>query len=277
MRELYVHFGLVPETHEFISHAMCLQLDEAHLDKPALPTVKELQVYCYSLARYGTSPYIYPIYGLGGLPEGFSRLCAIHGGTFMLNRDVDEILKDANGVAYGIKSGNEMAKAKMVIGDPSYFPRDTIRPTGKVVRCICLLNHPIPGTNDLESAQIIIPGPQVDRKNDVFVCSLSAAHAVSARGVYIAIVSTQAEAADPELDVKPGLDLLGHVIQRFTTVVSTYEPVDDGAANKCFISSSFDGTSHFEGDVEDMLDLYKRVTGEELDMTINADSVEADY
>ena len=37
MRELYVHFGLVPETHEFISHAMCLQLDEAHLDKPALP------------------------------------------------------------------------------------------------------------------------------------------------------------------------------------------------------------------------------------------------
>ena len=68
MRELYVHFGLVPETHEFISHAMCLQLDEAHLDKPALPTVKELQVYCYSLARYGTSPYIYPIYGLGGLP-----------------------------------------------------------------------------------------------------------------------------------------------------------------------------------------------------------------
>lgn len=31
-------------------------------------------------------PFIYPIYGLGGLPEGFSRLCAIHGGTFILNK-----------------------------------------------------------------------------------------------------------------------------------------------------------------------------------------------
>ena len=29
---------------------------------------------------YGKSPYIYPLYGLGGLPEGFSRLCAINGG-----------------------------------------------------------------------------------------------------------------------------------------------------------------------------------------------------
>jgi len=31
---------------------------------------------------------------LGGIPEGFSRMCAIHGGTFMLNTDIDEILFD---------------------------------------------------------------------------------------------------------------------------------------------------------------------------------------
>ena len=28
MRELYVAFGLQPATHEFISHAMCLELSE---------------------------------------------------------------------------------------------------------------------------------------------------------------------------------------------------------------------------------------------------------
>jgi hypothetical protein len=32
------------------------------------------------------SPYIYPLYGLGGLPEGFSRMCAINNGVFMLNK-----------------------------------------------------------------------------------------------------------------------------------------------------------------------------------------------
>lgn len=277
MRELYSSFGLQPDTHQFISHAMCLQIDDGHLELPALPTVQELQTYCYSLARYGTSPYIYPMYGLGGLPEGFSRLCAIHGGTFMLNRDVDEILTDDKGVAYGIKCGNAMAKAKIIIGDPSYFPKDKIRSTGQVVRCICFLNHPIPNTNDSESVQIIIPGPQVGRENDIFVCCVSSAHNVSARGVYIAIVSTKLEKNKPEEEMAAGLNLLGNVTQRFTSVVTTYEPVSDGLEDNTFISSSFDATSHFERDVDDLLSLYKRVTGKELDMNINADSVEADY
>mmetsp|Transcript_10583 Transcript_10583/g.20610 ORF Transcript_10583/g.20610 Transcript_10583/m.20610 type:complete len:463 (-) Transcript_10583:2273-3661(-) len=277
MRELYNSFGLVADTHQFISHAMCLELNDDHLDQPALPTVKELQTYCYSLARYGTSPYIYPVYGLGGLPEGFSRLCAIHGGTFMLNRDVDEIVYNDKGEAVGVKSGNEMARAKFVVGDPSYFPKEKVRATGQVVRCICFLDHPIPNCGDMESVQIIIPGPQVNRTNDIFVCSISALHNVSAQGIYIAIVSTKMEGADADKEVTPGLALLGNIAQRFTMVATTYEPVSDGNTDKCYISSSFDATSHFEGDVDDLLSLYKRVTGKDLDMNINADSVEADY
>jgi Rab GDP dissociation inhibitor len=267
-----------------------LQLDESHMDLPALPTVQALQTYCYSLSRYGTSPYIYPVYGLGGLPEGFSRICAVHGGTFMLNQDIDTIVFDDAGVAIGVKSGNQMAKASMIIGDPSYFPPEKIRPTGIVVRCICLLDHPIPGTTTtsiagveftqgqpLESLQVVIPGPQVGRVNDVFVCCVGNALKVSAPGVYVAIVSTLVEKGNPDEDVAPGLQLLGPILKRFTSVSTTYEPVADGQTDKCFISRSMDATSHFESDVADMMDLYQRVTGEALDMNINADSVEGDY
>jgi len=290
MRQLYSDMGLVPETHQFISHAMCLQLDEKHMDMPAAPTVAALQTYCYSLSRYGTSPYIYPVYGLGGLPEGFSRICAIHGGTFMLNQDIDEIVFE-DGKAVGVKAGNQMARATKIIGDPSYFPPEKIKATGVVVRCICILDHPIPGTNatmgipgasvshgqPLESVQIIIPGPQVGRVNDVFVCCMGHSLQVSAAGVYIAIVSTIVEKGTPDEDVAPGLQLLGPIVKRFTSVSTTYEAVGDGSDDHCYIASSFDGTSHFEADVADMLQLYKRVTGEDLDMNINADSVEGDY
>ena len=299
MRQLYEDFGLVPETHQFISHAMALQLDESHQDLPAAPTVEHLQTYMYSLSRYGTSPYIYPIYGLGGLPESFSRICAIHGGTFMLNQDIDEIVffddDDVDGPnkkAVGIKAAgtNQMARAGMIIGDPSYFSPDKVRETGKVVRCICLLDHPIPNTNvtsfagvqlgqaqPLESVQIVIPGPQVGRVNDIFVCAVGHGLNVSAPGITIAIVSTKKEKASDDEDLAPGLHLLGPIMQRFTSVSTTYEPVADGSDDKCFISTSLDGTSHFENDVADMLSLYKRVTGEDLDMTISADSVEGDY
>ena len=44
-----------------------------------------------SLARYGKSPYLYPLYGLGELPQGFARLSAIYGGTYMLDKPIDEV------------------------------------------------------------------------------------------------------------------------------------------------------------------------------------------
>lgn len=76
-----------------------------------------------SVGRYGDSPFLYPIYGLGGLPEAFSRLCAIHGGTYMLNTEVNEILMEG-GKVVGIKSGDQTAKAPLVICDPSYVMKD---------------------------------------------------------------------------------------------------------------------------------------------------------
>jgi Rab GDP dissociation inhibitor len=38
-----------------------------------------------------------------------------------------------------------------------------VKKVGRVVRAICLLNHPVPNTNDVASVQIIIPQKQVGR------------------------------------------------------------------------------------------------------------------
>lgn len=124
------------------------------------------------MARYGKSPYIYPLYGLGELPQSFARLSAIYGGTYMLDKAIDEIVTDADGKFVGVRSGNETVKAKQVVGDPSYFGagkqaegKVRIIEEGKVVRAICILKHPIPGTDDSDSVQIVIPQNQVARKN----------------------------------------------------------------------------------------------------------------
>lgn len=60
----------------------------------------------------------------------------------------------------GVRSGNEVAKCKQVYCDPSYVP-ERAQKTGKVIRCICLLDHPIANTKDALSTQIIIPQKQV--------------------------------------------------------------------------------------------------------------------
>jgi Rab GDP dissociation inhibitor len=90
----------------------------------------------------------------------------------MLDKQVDEIVME-KGVAVGVRSGEEVAKAKTIIGDPSYFPGKTRR-IGKVVRAICLLQHPIQNTDDADSVQVIIPQNQVGRRHGIF--RLTAGH-----------------------------------------------------------------------------------------------------
>lgn len=118
---------------------------------------------------------------------------------------------------------------------------------------------------DGSSAQIIIPQRQVNRKNDIYISVTSHAHRVVPQGHYIAIVSTTVETDDPLQEVKPGLDLLGDIVEQFVYILDTYEPIDDGKKDGIFISRSYDATSHFETTANDIVDIHERITGEKFD------------
>ena len=120
-------WGLEAGTIEFLTHVCALYRDESWRSAPALEAaspsrpaprpggthalrlpdplapprlappppppqiVSRMQLYLESRTRFAgmTSPYLYPLFGLGELPQAFARLAAVHGGTYMLNRDLD--------------------------------------------------------------------------------------------------------------------------------------------------------------------------------------------
>lgn len=262
---LVAKFSLEQNTVDFIGHAVALYEDESFISSPSHEILMKVKLYMDSAGLYGNSPFIYPVYGIGGIPEGFSRLCAIYGGVYMLDKPVDELLFDAEGKITGIRSGEETAQCRMLLCDPSYvLPIGKVRPTGKVVRAICVLNHPIPHTDNCQSCQIILPQRQTGRAHDIYVGVVSAAHCVCSNGFYLAICSTTVETATPEAELQPAFSLLGETIDTFVKVYDTYEPIADGRQDNVFVSKSFDATSHFETAVDDMLSLYERIMGEPL-------------
>ncbi|XP_064613589.1 rab GDP dissociation inhibitor alpha-like [Liolophura sinensis] len=260
-------FNLDKNTIDFTGHAFALYSNDDYLKKPCEETINRIKLYSASLAAYEglKSPYLYPLYGLGELPQGFARLSAIYGGTYMLDKSIDEI-KMEDGKVVGVRSGEETARCKAVICDPSYA-LDKCRKVGRVVRAICILDHPVPGTNDAVSCQIIIPQSQVGRQNDIYIGVVSYTHNVAAKGFYLAIVSTTVETSDPTKELRPGLDLLGTIREQFISEQDLLEPLDDGTENQLFISKSYDASSHFETTCTDVLDLYKRVMGTPFDFS----------
>lgn len=177
MKDVYDKFGIEDNTRDFVGHSMALYQSDEYITKPgmATETINHIRLYVNSMARYGKSPYIYPLYGLGELPQGFARLSAIYGGTYMLNTDVDEVEYE-NGKVSGIKitmtdrdgksetKKHYSTKTKKIIADPSYFPSKA-KVTGYLLKAICVLKHPIDKTDGSDSLQLIIPQSQVGRKH----------------------------------------------------------------------------------------------------------------
>ena len=260
-------FGLDDGTIDFIGHALALHLNDAFIKEPALPTILRIQQYMHSMLRYGKSPYVYPLYGLGELPQGFARLSAIYGGTYMLNCPFDGILYDEQsegkvcGVQFEYEGQKMQVRCKAVFADPSYLP-ECVRLTHQVVRCIVLLSDAIPGTNGVDSCQIIIPQNQVGRHYDLYIACLSSSHSICPPGgIRVAFISTIMETEDPDRDIAPALNLLGStkILQKFVWVQPLCEPDDEPtlAQRGLFISRSPDATSHFATLTDDVKRLYR--------------------
>ena len=104
------------------------------------------------------------------------------------------------------------------------------------------------------------------------------------------MISTTVETDNPEAEIQPGLNLLGPITQKFIQVTlaiwpwlnddqrkvqvgvslkvtDSFEPTEDGTSSQLFISKTYDATSHFETTCVDVLDIFKRGTGEEFDFS----------
>ena len=133
---------------------------------------------------------------------------------------------------------------------------EQVKKVGQVVRCICLLDHPLPNTKDALSTQIIIPQMKANRKSDIYVTMVSYTHQVrelgtikngfegrriileaknydlflylqvASKGWFIGIVSTTVETDNPEKEIELGVQLLGPVKQKFIHISDVYEPLE---------------------------------------------------
>jgi Rab GDP dissociation inhibitor len=50
-------------------------------------------------------------------------------------------------------------------------------------------------------------------------------------------VSTEAETDKPEIELKPGMDLLGPVEETFFDIYDRYEPINNPEEDSCFLTN----------------------------------------
>lgn len=233
MDQVYSKFGLEAGTKDFIGHAMALFLDDAYLHKPAREAYERILLYVNSMARYGKSPYIYPLYGLGELPQGFARYLS----KFLFNIDcLQSLVERTCWTSKLMKSSMRMVLRQVfAVATKLQRPRPSlaIHPTFPAKFVVLersferfvyfnilfpTLTMPIPFNSSslrIKLVDVTVLDTLSTRVNlDIYIAEVSAAHNVCAKGHYLAIVSTIVETDNPQIEIKPGLDLLGPILDK---------------------------------------------------------------
>lgn len=95
---------------------------------------------------------------------------------------------------------------------------------------------------------------------------VSSVHCISKKDFYIAIISTTIETKNPMEEIQGALAMCGKIKEQFVSIKKRYVATNTKSNDGLFISESFDATSHFENETENVLKLYTEITGKQLDL-----------
>ncbi|XP_047699773.1 rab proteins geranylgeranyltransferase component A 1 isoform X2 [Prionailurus viverrinus] len=105
---------LTPNLQYFLLHSIAMTSETASNTIDGLKATKN---FLHCLGRYGNTPFLFPLYGQGELPQCFCRMCAVFGGIYCLRHSVQCLVVD--------KESRKQISRSVLITDRSVLKADS--------------------------------------------------------------------------------------------------------------------------------------------------------
>ncbi|XP_055906238.1 rab proteins geranylgeranyltransferase component A [Eupeodes corollae] len=175
--------------------------------------VEKMKSYLQSLGRYGNSPFLFPMYGCGEIPQCFCRLCAVFGGTYCLKRKVNVVSTKEDAITLQV-DGHILDAKHLVVSSGSLpvgvFPSNCLaegqQRCGNLARGVFISSTPI-GNEDQNSGgggvNVIRLIDSLDTTRGAILLQLSHYSGTCPKGLYLIHITAEAVSNDPEADLEP--------------------------------------------------------------------------
>lgn len=197
---------LTPNLQHFIIHAIAMV-------KPDITTLKGLratQNFLQSLGRYGNTPFIWPLYGAGELPQAFCRMCAVFGGLYCLRRGASAItFNKEDHQCTGVISNNQLLKCKWLISGCSYVPQIFRKEYSQYVSRAVFITCSSVKASDEEFITVLSMPPASEEGEPVRVIELGPASMACPKGLYVVHLISESLSSAKE-DLEPTANRLFH-------------------------------------------------------------------
>lgn len=190
--QLMQHMALTPTLRTFLAQSIAF----CNHDVSAQQAMNAVFTYQQSLMRFATkTPFLYPNYGTGELPQAFCRLCAVHGGTYVLRRGAAAVITREREHAQNeypvgvVTTENEVVHAQHVfLSNQLLTPPCDDGP--KLWRVAAVLNGSITNANEPDRVLVTVPARLWGNNVDIRIRQLDSSVMVCEPGNFVLYAET---------------------------------------------------------------------------------------
>ncbi|XP_017297320.1 rab proteins geranylgeranyltransferase component A 1 [Kryptolebias marmoratus] len=143
----------------FLLHSIAMVTE----DTPTEEGLASTRHFLRCLGRYGNTPFLFPVYGLGEIPQCFCRMCAVFGGTYCLRHSVHCLIvdRDTNRCRAVIDSrGQRISCSHFVVEDGCVGSdrKKMATPPRFLSRAVLITDASVlPGESDQQVSMVTVP------------------------------------------------------------------------------------------------------------------------
>lgn len=153
----------------YILYSMCMGNNETTFKEG----LDKIRMYLTSIGRYGNTPYLFPMFGCGEIPQCFCRLCAVFGGIYWLGQpvsDVNVIDSENDEKIVTMKFGDEIITSKkLVCGLDSNLMDINVNPINYISRAVFITTKPVGGSSvntEMDGGGVVLLYHPIEGSND---------------------------------------------------------------------------------------------------------------
>ncbi|XP_066286896.1 rab proteins geranylgeranyltransferase component A 2-like [Branchiostoma lanceolatum] len=214
---------LTPNLQHFIFHAIAM----ATRDATTLKGLKSTQRFLRSLGRYGNTPFLWPLYGPGELPQCFCRMCAVFAGIYCLRRAARELIidKDSSKCKGIVCTEGQRISCRWMVMQGSYVPhmcRKPDPPVGSVSRGIFFTDRSMKASENEQITLLSIP-PAEGCNFPVRAVELGNGASACPKGMFIVHLTSQGTGS-AKADLQPAAEQLFQPLNTEDTDTESEKP-----------------------------------------------------
>ncbi|NXG55837.1 RAE1 geranylgeranyltransferase, partial [Hemiprocne comata] len=177
---------LTPSLQHFILHSIAMV---SETDCSTLEGLQATKKFLQCLGRYGNTPFLFPLYGQGEIPQCFCRMCAVFGGIYCLRHSVQCLVvdKESGRCKAVVDHFGQRISANYFIVEDSYLPESICTNVcyRQISRAVLITDQSVLNTDSEQQVSILTVPPVELGKPAVCVIELCSSTMTCMKETYL--------------------------------------------------------------------------------------------